>query len=599
MDKHISIKSIRKCVRKQKRAQHRLARDMDVECSETPTQYIAICNAGLVTGLQREALEQFIGNLVPNFSLTMPPEKSYSFVNFSNVCNAQDFYNKVHGIAQGPNQNTVFYLIFIKNIPSIEEPFGNELPPGLRLITDFISPEEESILLQSINWNEEDDVDSLLKNRKVKHFGYKFRYDNNLVDVDNPINPIPTSYKFLQSLFDKNDCGNIKYDQLTINRYLPGQGIPPHIDTHSVFEDPILSLSLGSAYVMDFKQGDQKVSLDLPARSLLIISGESRYAWSHGICPRHNDNVRTDNGFSTRSRATRVSFTFRKVHRGDCQCKYPEYCDSRRKKTFKVTPIDNSVASELENLYVHDVYEQISGHFNETRHKQWPNVTKFIEGVETGGLLLDVGCGNGKYLQGHTNVFKMGCDRSTGLAEICRSRGFQIIFADCLQLPYRSNVLDAVLCIAVIHHLSTNERRKQSICEIMRVLRPSGRALVYVWAKEQNKDSVKSTYLKFGASKTKKDDTSIKYDVQYRKTENNLTLPIHENRTEFTHSDMLVPWKRKGGGDFLRFYHVFEEGELEKLCSDVPSTKVQKVYYDQGNWCIVLEKTSVTEVDCK
>lgn len=63
-----------------------------------------------------------------------------------------------------------------------------------------------------------------MKHRKVKHFGFKFRYNDNLVDIDNPITPIPENYKFLQDLFEKNNCGKFKYDQLTINRYLPGQG---------------------------------------------------------------------------------------------------------------------------------------------------------------------------------------------------------------------------------------------------------------------------------------------------------------------------------------------------------------------------------------
>jgi hypothetical protein len=36
-----------------------------------------------------------------------------------------------------------------------------------------------------------------------------------------------------ESFFDK--FGN--FDQLTINDYNPGDGIPPHIDSHSPFED--------------------------------------------------------------------------------------------------------------------------------------------------------------------------------------------------------------------------------------------------------------------------------------------------------------------------------------------------------------------------
>lgn len=104
---------------------------------------------------------------------------------------------------------------------------------------------------------------------------------------------------------------------------------------------------------MDFKQGENKIALDLPARSLLVMGGEARYAWSHGICPRHNDNIKTSNGFTTRPRDTRVSFTFRKIHKGDCTCIYKEYCDTK-KITPKVTAINNCAASELENSYVHD-----------------------------------------------------------------------------------------------------------------------------------------------------------------------------------------------------------------------------------------------------
>ncbi len=41
-------------------------------------------------------------------------------------------------------------------------------------------------------------------------------------------------------------------DQLTINCYEPGSGIPPHVDSHSAFSNTIVALSLGSPVVMDF-----------------------------------------------------------------------------------------------------------------------------------------------------------------------------------------------------------------------------------------------------------------------------------------------------------------------------------------------------------
>ena len=42
-----------------------------------------------------------------------------------------------------------------------------------------------------------------------------------------------------------------------------------------------------------------------------------------------------------------------------------------------------------------------------------------------------------------------------------------------------------MLCIAVLHHISTLERRLAMLAELARVLRCGGRALVTVWASEQ------------------------------------------------------------------------------------------------------------------
>lgn len=44
----------------------------------------------------------------------------------------------------------------------------------------------------------------------------------------------------------------IRPDQLTVNIYEPGGGIPPHVDSHSPFEESIASLSLGSDIVIEF-----------------------------------------------------------------------------------------------------------------------------------------------------------------------------------------------------------------------------------------------------------------------------------------------------------------------------------------------------------
>lgn len=107
---------------------------------------------------------------------------------------------------------------------------------------------------------------------------------------------------------------------------------------------------------MDFKHEDKKIPIYLPARSLLIMSGESRYAWTHGVCPRHHDVVEQKQGdkvtTTTLERGTRISFTFRKIRTGDCTCNYNDYCDSKKSKR----EIHQSKAPLLESSYVHQVY---------------------------------------------------------------------------------------------------------------------------------------------------------------------------------------------------------------------------------------------------
>ena len=44
---------------------------------------------------------------------------------------------------------------------------------------------------------------------------------------------------------------------------------------------------------------------------------------------------------------------------------------------------------------------------------------------------------------------------SLKLLDICKNRGFNAVPANCLQLPFKNECFDAVICIAVIHHLAT------------------------------------------------------------------------------------------------------------------------------------------------
>lgn len=99
-------------------------------------------------------------------------------------------------------------------------------------------------------------------------------------------------------------------NQLVANDYPPGSGIFPHID-QAVFGDVVASVSLGSTCVMRFSHGasGRLEELLLEPRSVLVLSGDARWAWQHEIPARATDPWLDDE----RPRSRRVSLTFRIV----------------------------------------------------------------------------------------------------------------------------------------------------------------------------------------------------------------------------------------------------------------------------------------------
>ncbi|KAF8776862.1 Alkylated DNA repair protein alkB like protein [Argiope bruennichi] len=488
----------------------------------------------------------------------------------------------------------IFYMSYISNtdVPLLNCT-ENSMPPGLVLIENFINEEEEKALLAAITFEDVSEK-AVLKHRKVKHYGYEFIYGSNNVDknrcLDEKVPDICIPY--LEKIVALGYLPRIP-DQLTVNHYLPGQGIPPHIDTHSAFEDGIVSISLCSQVVMDFYGPDKRsIPVLLPRRSALIMLGESRYQWKHGITPRKTDVIPSDDGekcsLTLCARTTRVSLTFRLIREGACHCGFPEQCDSQKANMSDLKDVVNDEkAQELENKYVNEVYEVIADHFSNTRYKPWPKVASFLKDIPPGRVVLDVGCGNGKNLKLTSGCFEIGCDASYNLIQLCSKRNVEAVVADCLALPFRSESIDFVICIAVIHHMSTEARRLKAIEEILRVLTPKGKALIYVWAFEQ------------GISKYIKQQSEMSNDISQKDTESikvcdSACLPVHKNRTGFRQQDILVPWTKvskdsQNNQKVHRYYHVFKQGELESLVLKCGG-KIVSSYHDEGNWCTVVEK---------
>jgi hypothetical protein len=80
----------------------------------------------------------------------------------------------------------------------------------------------------------------------------------------------------------------------------------------------------------------------------------------------------------------------------------------------------------------------------------------------------------GKYLGEGRGRFILGSDRSTALAQICRAGGHEVSVCDNLILPFRDATFDAALSIAVLHHISTPERRMRALSELARYVPKAG-----------------------------------------------------------------------------------------------------------------------------
>lgn len=258
-----------------------------------------------------------------------------------------------------------------------------------------------------------------------------------------------------------------------------------------------------------------------------------------------------------------------------------------------------------------------------------------------------------------------------------------VAVADGMRLPYAAQRFDAVLCIAVLHHMTTPARRREMLRELVRVLAPGGKALVTVWATEQedmkklakwkaiprpgNQQGVPSDARASGNqeglpadsqsgnqakelchphTQTGRLETTAPGDHLENVLPANDAVPLavnaapvaaaKEGRTTAAEqaadgggtqagpvsNDYFVPWhlpfhraeaaaqvlksgqagsegfgsgihidNKKGAVVFSRYYHVFEQFELDRLVQQIPHAMVFDSFYDKDNWCVVMQRT--------
>jgi tRNA (uracil-5-)-methyltransferase TRM9 len=199
---------------------------------------------------------------------------------------------------------------------------------------------------------------------------------------------------------------------------------------------------------------------------------------------------------------------------------------------------------------VSTVYNNIASHFDKTRFSKWPLVTNFLDKLEKYSLVADVGSGNGKYINYRNDLIITGNDISIKLALIAKKIDNQIILASGINLPYRNNLFDYTISIAVLHHL-TKDKHIQFINELIRITKK--KILISVWSLEQK---------------------------------------IKPKWTKLSNNEYAIPWSNKiFGSHFIsavydRYYYLFAKKDIEELMSNF--TNKYELIYDNDNWFILI-----------
>jgi SAM-dependent methyltransferase len=208
------------------------------------------------------------------------------------------------------------------------------------------------------------------------------------------------------------------------------------------------------------------------------------------------------------------------------------------------------------NVDIETFYNLMADEFDKTRVRLWECVKEYLDSFKSNSIILDVGCGNGKYMNYRDDLIIKGVDISIELVKICRNKGFDVCQGNMTNLyEFDDNTFDGLLAVASYHHLDNEEDRKKALEEMYRVLKIGGRCFIEVWAKEQTTNDNKHT-------------------------------------SKFTNNSNLVKWtSSKTGEVYYRYYNIYSNNELLKEVIKLkPEFKVIEFGFEKGNYYIILEK---------
>lgn len=141
---------------------------------------------------------------------------------------------------------------------------------------------------------------------------------------------------------------------------------------------------------------------------------------------------------------------------------------------------------------VQAMYDETGEYFSKTREKSygesenWPVIQTYLNELEKGMRILDVGCGSGRLLSGlMPEIEYVGIDFSRTLLEIAREKypEREFRYGDiCDTKTFEGlGMFGAVFSIATLHHVPSYDERLTALKMMYSVTKPKGVLYLTVW----------------------------------------------------------------------------------------------------------------------
>jgi alkylated DNA repair dioxygenase AlkB len=164
-----------------------------------------------------------------------------------------------------------------------------EIPQGLLFKPDFLTVQEEHdlfALLQTLPFYEFK-LHGVAAKRRVLHFGLRYALESRVLSA---APEIPSEFEPLRlraAAFA--GVASDDFSQILVNEYRPGAGIGWHHDSPAF--GIAAGISLGATCTLRFQHSSgedrRTAAVELPSRSIYLLTGDARNLWQHRIAPIH------------------------------------------------------------------------------------------------------------------------------------------------------------------------------------------------------------------------------------------------------------------------------------------------------------------------